>query len=164
MMVALPKSEVKIEPKKEEVKDKDVKDKKGKKDMGKKEEPQPLVDAFTAVAFTPDGKHVLSVGHDKYLRYWSLTDGAKRDGAGKETKKIGPTPDWIFGLAVSKDGKYVATAGYGGSLRVYEIDSGNEVYDNVKAKLDRKAQITYGVVFAPDGRAGRHRPARPEIE
>jgi WD40 repeat protein len=145
MMVDLPKSEVKIDPKKEDPKDKAVKDKKGKKDMGKVD-PSPLVDAFTVVAFSPDGKYVLSGGHDRYLRYWSLEDG-------KETKKIGPTPDWIFGLAISKDGKNVATAGYGGSLRVYEIDSGKELYDNVKAKLDRKAQITYGIVFAPDNNA-----------
>ena len=145
MMVELAKPVVKIEPKKEEPKDKDVKDKK-KKDMGKKEEPKELRDAFTVVAFTPDGKQVLSVGHDKYLRYWSLADG-------KETKKIGPTPDWIFGLAVSKDGKNVATAGYGGSLRVYDIASGKEIYDDVKAKDDRKYWITYCAVFTPDGRS-----------
>jgi WD40 repeat protein len=146
MMVDLPKPVVKIEPKKEEVKvEKDKKEPK-KKDMVKKEDPKELRDAFTAVAFTPDGKQILSVGHDKFLRYWSIADG-------KETKKLGPTKDWIFGLAVSKDGKSVATAGYGGSLRVYDIASGNELYDDVKAKADRKYWITYCAAFTPDGKS-----------
>jgi WD40 repeat protein len=149
MMVELPKPVVKVEPKKEEPKkDKDVKK---KKDMGKKVEQKELRDAFNAVAFTADGKQVLSGGSDKYLRYWSIADG-------KETKKIGPTPDWIFGLAVSKDGKNVATAGYGGSLRVYEISSGKELYpgEGVAEKeknKDRRGWITYSAAFTPDGKA-----------
>jgi WD40 repeat protein len=150
MMVDLPKPAVKIEPKKEEPK-KDPKDKKDakkdtkKKEM-KKEAPKELRDAFTVVAFTPDGKQILSVGHDKYLRFWNIAEG-------KETKKLGPTKDWIFGLAVSKDGKNVATAGYGGSLRVYDIATGNEIYDDVKAKADRRYWITYCVAFSPDGKS-----------
>ena len=151
MMVDLPKKEVVV--KKEEPKDKDKdKDKKPKKDGGKKEEPKELRDAFLGVAFTADGKSVLSVGHDKYLRYWSLADG-------KELKKLGPTPDWIFGLALSKDGKYAATAGYGGSIRVYEVESGKQIYpdadkDKTKAADDaRRGWITYSITFAPDGKS-----------
>ena len=124
----------------------------------KKEEPKELRDAFTAVAFTPDGKQILSVGHDKYLRYWNLADG-------KEAKKLAATPDYIFGLTVSKDGKYVATAGYGGSLRVYDLASGTRLYPEVEpdAKKDadklktadqaRRGWITYCAVFAPDGKS-----------
>lgn len=148
MMVDLPKPEIKIEPKKIEPK-KDEKDKKDvkKKDMGKKEEPKEPRDAFTAVAFTPDGKQVLSVGHDKFLRFWNLADG-------KEAKKIGPTRDYLFGLSISKDGKYVATAGYGGSLRVYELSSGNKVYDDTdKGNESRKGWITYCAAFTPDGKS-----------
>ena len=152
MKVDLPKPVVK-EIKKEEPKDKDVKDKKvGKKDMAKKEEPKEIRDAFSVVVFTPDGKQVLTVGQDKFLRYWNIADG-------KETKKIGPTKDWIFGMAVSKDGSKVLTAGYGGSLRVYEIASGNKIFDDEVQKIDRKQQITYSAVFSPDGKAiltGQH--------
>jgi len=150
MMVDLPKRVIPKEEKKDDKK-KDEKDKKDKKDAKKKkeikkEEPKELRDAFHAVAFTPDGTQVMSAGADKFLRYWSLADG-------KETKKIGPTKDWIFGLAVSRDGKNVATAGYGGSLHVYDIASGKEVYDDVKAKVDRKFLITYCAAFTPDGKA-----------
>ena len=147
-MVDLPKPAVKIEPKKEEPKkeDKDKKEVK-KKEMVKKEEAKEQRDAFTVVAFTPDGKQILSVGHDRYLRYWNLADG-------KEAKKLGPTRDYIFGLAISKDGKHVATAGYGGSLRVYEIATGTKIYDDEdKGRTPRKYWITNCAAFTPDGTA-----------
>ena len=84
------------------------------------------------------------------MRYWNIADG-------NETKKIGPTKDWIFGMALSKDGKHVATAGYGGSLRVYEVASGKEIYpgDKVAEKeknKDRLYWITHCIAFAPDGK------------
>jgi WD40 repeat protein len=153
MKVDLPKPVIKKEEKKEEPKDKDVKDKKvGKKDMAKKEEPKELRDAFSVVVFSPDGKTILTVGQDKFLRYWDIAEG-------KETKKIGPTKDWIFGMALSKDGKLVATAGYGGSLRVYEVTSGKEVYPGDAAKeekeknKDRQYWITHCIAFTPDGKS-----------
>jgi WD40 repeat protein len=167
MMVDLPKKEVKVEPKKEEPakdKDKDKDKKPKKKDAGKKEEPKEIRDAFTVVKFSPDGKFVLTGCNDKFLRYWSLADG-------KETKKIGPTPDYIFGLAISQDGKRVATAGYGGSLRVYDLGSGDRIYPPKQAdpKKDeeslkaadaaRRGAITYCIAFSPDGKSvvtGQH--------
>lgn len=157
MMVDLPKPVVKEEKPREEPKDKD-KDKKPKKDAGKKEEPKELRYAFHVVAFSPDGKQVLTGDGEKYLRYWNVADG-------KELKKIGPTFDWIYGLAVSRDGKYVATAGYGGSLRVYDLVAGTQIYpDPDKKKTEaadaaRKANITYSLTFTPDGKAlvtGQH--------
>ena len=89
LMVDLPKKKIEEVKKVEPPKDKD-KDKKPKKDAGKKEQPKEIRDAFTVVAFTPDGQHVLTGCNDKFLRYWNISDG-------KEAKKIGPTPDYIFG-------------------------------------------------------------------
>jgi WD40 repeat protein len=165
--VDLPKPLIKKEEKKEEPKkdDKDKKDKKDakKKDM-KKDAPVELRDAFSVIAFTPDGKQVLTAGQDRFLRYWNIADG-------KEAKKIGPTRDWLFGMTVSSDGKKLATAGYGGSIRVYDLATGARLYptkdndakkdeDNLKAADEgRKQQITYSAVFTPDGRAiitGQH--------
>src|SRR5581483_5657702 len=113
-----------------------------KKKEEKKVETKELRDAVTAVAFSPDGTQVLSVGFDKELRFWSVADG-------KEVKALGPMPDDLLGLAVSRDGKRVATAGYGGSLRVFEYPGGKEVFKDQLPKGD----VSFCVAFAPDGKA-----------
>ena len=55
---------------------------------------------------------LLSVGFDRHLHVWDVN-------AGTETKKIGPTPDDLYGVAFSRDGKEVATIGYGGNVTVW---------------------------------------------
>src|SRR5262245_29531529 len=118
-----PKAPMKKDPKKddkkkeEKDKDKDKKDDKDKKETKKEPlELKEIREGVNAIVFTPDSSQVLAVGFDHMLRFYNVADG-------KETKKIGPTPDWLVGVALSKDGKNVATAGYGGSLRVYELGS-----------------------------------------
>jgi WD40 repeat protein len=140
MVVELKKEEKKEE--KKEAKKKEEKKNAKKKDMAKKkDEPKEIRDGITVVAFSPDSNQLFSVGFDKFLHAWNPNDG-------KELKKIGPTPDDLFGLAVSRDGKLIATAGYGGSLRVYELGSLKEVF-----KDQLKKTITYSVTFTPDGKA-----------
>lgn len=145
LAVELPKDEKKEEKKveKKEAKKKNEK-KEAKKGKGgkKKDVPKEIRDGVTVVRFGPSGEQLLSVGFDKDLRFWSVPKG-------KESKKaIGPTPDWLMGLAISRDNKHVATAGYGGSLRVYDLASGKEQF---KDRL--KGWVTYCVTFTPDGRA-----------
>jgi WD40 repeat protein len=97
-------------------------------------------DAFTAAKFLKDGK-IVSVGFDRHVRIWNPADG-------KEIKKLGPTPDDIFGLALSQDGKKIATAGYGGSLRVWETTG-----DKATFSKDLKFMVTFCIAFSPDGTA-----------
>jgi WD40 repeat protein len=138
----------KKDPKKEEKKkDKDKKDKdkkEVKKEEPKKTEPLPLPEireAITAVQFMPDSQQLLSVGFDKQLHLWNTADG-------KEIKKLGPTPDDIFGLAISRDGKQFATAGYGGHLLVWDLLTGKPSFAHHLKKM-----VTYCVTFTPDGKA-----------
>ena len=91
--------------------------------------------------FSADNALLFSGGFDKHVRIWNVADG-------KEVKKLGPTPDDLFGLALSRDGKMVATSGYGGSLRVFEVGSGKEVFNTHLKKM-----VTYCVTFTPDGKA-----------
>jgi WD40 repeat protein len=121
------------------------KDKKDAKDAKKKDAKQPPMketrDAITSVLFSPDNSKLLSIGFDRYLHIWNVADGAA-------LKKLGPTPDDLFGLALSRDGKLVATAGYGGSLRVRDLASAKATFSH-----DLKHTVTYCVAFTPDGQA-----------
>ena len=75
------------------------------------------------------------------LRVWNVADG-------KEINKLGPTPDWIFGLAMSRDKKAIATAGYGGHLFLWDLNTGKSTFSRYLPKW-----ITYCVTFTPDGKA-----------
>jgi WD40 repeat protein len=83
---------------------------------------------------------LLSVGFDRYLHIWNVATGA-------ELKKLGPTPDDPFGIALSRDGKAVATIGYGGHLILWDLEQG-------KIQSMRKLKpVAYCITFAPDGKA-----------
>lgn len=139
-----------VEPKKDEPKKKDKKDKKEEKKEDKKEEkkaekkddkplpPPEIREPVTGVAFSADGKQIVAVGFDQYVRVWDIDEG-------KEIRKMGPHPDWIFGVARSKDGK-IATAGYGGNLRVWDLNAEKPLF-----ATHLKKYVTYCISFTPDG-------------
>lgn len=95
----------------------------------------------TGVVFTPDSAAVLSIGlMDRTLRQWTVASGA-------EAKKMGPTPDDLYGIAWSRDGKTLVTSGYGGNIIVW---------DRVAGKPGRTRKLSFGaycVAFTPDGKA-----------
>ncbi len=103
----------------------------------------------TGVLFTPDSTGLWSIGMmDRTVRLWSVADG-------REIKKMGPTPDDLFGIALSRDGKSLATCGYGGHLIVWNLADGKPAFPH-KVKY-----VTYCLAFTPDGKAlitGHDRP------
>jgi len=124
------------EPKKDKKEEKVTKKKEMKATPAKE-----VRDGITAVAFSPDSARLVSIGFDRMAHVWNVADGA-------EVKKLGATPDDLFGLALSRDGKLAATAGYGGSLRVWDWAGGKLVFSH-----DLKYVVTYCITFTPDGRA-----------
>jgi WD40 repeat protein len=95
----------------------------------------------TGVVFTPDNASVISIGlMDRFLRVWNVASGM-------ETKKLGPTPDDLYGITWSRDGKILATSGYGGHIIVWDLAAG-------KPQSDRKIKFgAYCIAFTPDGKA-----------
>jgi WD40 repeat protein len=90
------------------------------------------------VCFSPDGKRLLSAGHDLPLCIWDVETG-------KELKQI---PENTFSAAFSPDGKRIVSASY--------RDHAARVWDAATGELVRKYQghtdTVSGVVFFPDGR------------
>jgi WD40 repeat protein len=78
---------------------------------------------------------------DRFVRIWNVADG-------KETKKLGPTPDDTFGMALSPDGKLAATCGYGGHLTIWNVAEGKQA---AARKLPKYG--AYCVRFTPDGKS-----------
>ena len=79
-------------------------------------------DMVNSVAFSPDGKQVITGHFDSTARLWSVEDGRKelRAFSGHEGAQV------RF-VAFSPDGKKVLTAGSGGEIRLWEAASGREL-------------------------------------
>ena len=67
---------------------------------------------------------------------------------GNESKKMGPTPDDLYGVAFSPDGKQLATSGYAGYVILWDLAAG-------KMGQPKKLKTfgAYCVAFTPDGKA-----------
>jgi uncharacterized delta-60 repeat protein len=105
-------------------------------------------DGVIAVAFSPDGRYVVSGSIDGTARVWEAASG-------REVARL-PHDDWVSAVAFSPDGRYVVSGGCDkrgenyrcieGTARVWEAASGREV-----ARLTHDEDVT-DVAFSPDGR------------
>lgn len=73
-----------------------------------------------AIAWMPDGRHLLAPGAGGALLLWSIENGRAR--------AIGPTGGIVRSLSLSDDGRYVATTGWDAASRVTEMATGKAVY------------------------------------
>jgi len=63
-------------------------------------------DSVSAVAYTPDGKQIISGSDDRTLRIWDAANG-------KLVRVLRGAPDEITAIALSPNGKKVAVASKG---------------------------------------------------
>jgi len=91
-----------------------------------------------AVAFSSDGRHIVSGSDDGIVRLWEVASGASRalEGHGLQVNAV----------AFSPDGRYVVSGSGGGTLRLWEVESG------ASRALGGHGDWVYAVAFSPDGR------------
>jgi len=90
------------------------------------------------VAFSPDGKYVVSGGDDNTVRVWDAITG-------KEIARMSHD-DAVRAIAFSPDGRYVVSGGLDNTVRVWEVETGRELARATHGK------DVYSVTFSPDGR------------
>ncbi len=73
-----------------------------------------------AVAFTPDGRRLVTVGQDHTGRVWDVATGT-------ELKRLEGHNSGVRGVAVLPDGRRAATAGVDKTLRLWDLDTGAEL-------------------------------------
>jgi WD40 repeat protein len=120
-------------------------------------EPQLMLDTgghmalITGIAFTPDGRQLISASHDKTIRVWDVVTGRTVRTIRGESAP-GPAGK-ISAMALSPDGKWLAAGGDIGDrakgiafIRLYDFVSGR-----LAALLKGHENVVVGLAFSPDG-------------
>jgi WD40 repeat protein len=98
--------------------------------------------------FFPDEERLASAGDDGSIRLWNLGQRNEVKVLKHERDESGRTR-WIRGMDLSPDGKYIASSSLDDTVRVWQTDTGREVY-----KLPGHGQLggRRSVRFTPDSR------------
>jgi WD40 repeat protein len=95
----------------------------------------------SSVAFSPDGKRVMSGSYYKAVRIWDVASGA-------ETGKLEGHSDGVISVAFSPDGKSVVSGSYDKAVRIWDVAFGAET-----GKLEGHSVYVRSVALSPDGKS-----------
>ncbi|HLY29117.1 MAG TPA: protein kinase, partial [Aggregatilineales bacterium] len=97
-------------------------------------------DVVNDVAFSPDGKTLLTGSIDKTARLWDVQTG-------KEIRQfVGPDAE-VWSVAFSPDGKTILTSGPDKTARLWDAQTGQQIRQFVG-----HTQLVHGEAFSPDGK------------
>ena len=96
-------------------------------------------DLVRSVAFSEDGKQLVSGGDDKVVKTWNIITGASKTLKGHN--------GWVQSVAFSPDGKVVASGSFDSTVKIWNAETGEEEHN-----LTGHDAWVRDVVFSPDGK------------
>ena len=97
-------------------------------------------DSVTSVAFSPDGKQVVSGSGDETVRLWDTATGALLQTLEGHTRSV-------TSVAFSPDGKQVVSGSDDGTVRLWDTATGAPLQT-----LEGHSEYVTSVAFSPDGK------------
>ena len=91
------------------------------------------------VAFSPDGKRIVSGGRDNRIRIWNVEQQV-------EMLCLDQHKDWVYSVAFSRDGKHIASGSYDKTVKLWDAASGE-----AKLTCQEHDDAVSCVAFSPDG-------------
>ena len=95
--------------------------------------------ATYAVAFTPDGRQVMSGNGDNTIKLWDAVTG-------QELRTLKGHTRGVLGLDVSPDGTRIASGSYDSTVKLWDADSGEVI-----RTMNGHSDWVNVVAFSPDG-------------
>ena len=97
-----------------------------------------------AVAFSPDGRHLVTGGSSRTVQVWDARTG-------HEVGTLGTHDREIRGLAVSRDGRHLASASADGTVKLWDATRLREKQAARRAIRAWAARVAVNLAFSPDG-------------
>ncbi len=91
-----------------------------------------------AAAFSPDSKHIATVGKDKTVRLWEVHTG-------QLLKTLFGHKDEVLSVAYSPDGQTIASGGLDNTIRLWNANTGKHI-----KTLKGHNRTVLSVIFSPD--------------
>src|SRR5262245_34141866 len=98
------------------------------------------IEPYYSVAFSPDGRRILSGANDRTVR---LGDAA----TGKEVRRFERHTSYVVGVAFARDGKRALSGGKDLTVRLWDLETGKE-----RRIFKGHTGYIQSVAFSPDGR------------
>lgn len=98
----------------------------------------------SSVDFSPDGKTLVSVGHDSQICFWDA-------GTWQQIAVLHEASIPIGAVAFSPDGQTLATGSFDGHIRLYDLVSFPAIDQAEKYSSDQHSAPIWSLVFHPEG-------------
>ena len=93
-----------------------------------------------SIAFSPDGKSILSGSHDKTIKLWDVTTRA-------QILTIQAHSSWVHSVTFTPDGKTLASGSDDNTIKLWDVTTGAQI-----RTIQAHSGSVRSVAFSPDGK------------